>query len=370
MADDSDTRTTGATIAIIVIASLACAYTLYFARSFLVPIAFAILLDFLFSPLVRGMQKLYIPASAGAAIIVIGLIAVAAFGSYTLSGPAQKMLRDAPTTIARVRSKVDKVVRPLTEATSTASKAAKEVAVMSDSTSPAEVTVVGPSVASQLAETVQRMLAAVFQVAFLLFFLLAGGDLFLEKTIRVIPVLQDKKKAVRIARDVESAVSVYLIANLGINFMAGVMVTAAMWFLEMPNPVLWGVLTVALEFIPFVGPLALMGLLTVSALGVYDSVGQILLVPGAYFVVNLIQGNIVTTLVLGRRLALNSVALFIGLAFWFWVWGVAGAFIGVPLMSIIKICCDHIEVLHPIGEFLGARDEPARAAALPDASTA
>jgi len=370
MADESDTRTTRATIAIIVIALLAVAYTLYFARSFLVPIAFAILLDFLFSPLVRGMQKLHIPLSASAALIVVGLIAIAVLGSYTLSGPAQNMLRDAPATIARVQGELGKVFRPLTEVTTTASKAAKEVGVLSDSTSPAEVTVVGPSVASKLAGTAQRMLAGWFQVAFLLFFLLAGGDLFLEKTIRVIPLLHDKKKAVRIARDVESAVSVYLIANLGINLMAGVMVGAAMWMLDMPNPIVWGVLTVALEFIPFVGPLVMMGLLAVSAVGVYDSFGRILLVPGAYFAVNLIQGNIVTTLVLGRRLALNSVALFVGLAFWFWVWGIAGAFIGVPLMSIIKICCDHIEALHWIGEFLGARDEPTRAASIPDTSTA
>ncbi|MEO7361714.1 MAG: AI-2E family transporter [Gemmatimonadaceae bacterium] len=361
MPDESDARRS-ATTGIIVLAVLAIVYSLYFARSFLVPIAFAILLDFLFSPLVRLMQKIRIPSAAGAAIIVLGLIGVAVIGSYKLSGPAQKMLRDAPATIARVQTAVGKLMSPVTRVTASASEVARTAGAASDSTSPAKVEVVGPSLGSRLAGSAQRMLGGFIQVVLLLFFLLAGGDLFLEKTIRVIPLLQDKKKAVRIARDVESAVSVYLIANLGINVMAGVMVGGAMWALGMPNPVLWGVLTAAFEFIPFLGPLAMMALLTVTAAATYDSIGRILLVPGAYFLVNLIQGNIITTLVLGRRLALNSVALFIGLAFWFWIWGIAGAFIGVPLLSIMKICCDHIEVLNPIGEFLGARNEPTRAA--------
>ena len=369
MADDSNSRRI-ATTGIVILTVLAVVYSMYFARSLLIPIAFAILLDFLFSPLVRLMQKIRIPAAAGAAVIVLGLIATTVLASYQLSGPAQKMLRTAPEAIARARTAVGKVMSPVAKVTSTASDVARTAGASADSLSPAKVEVVGPSISSRLAGTAQLMLAGFTQVLLLLFFLLAGGDLFLEKIIRVIPLLQDKKKAVRIARDVESAVSVYLIANLGINVMAGVMVAGAMWALGMPNPVLWGVLTAAFEFIPVIGPLAMMGLLAVTAAGTYDSLGRILLAPGAYFLVNIIQGNIITTLVLGRRLALNSVALFVGLAFWFWIWGIAGAFLAVPLMSIMKICCDHIEVLNPIGEFLGAREEPTRAASIPEASVA
>ena len=362
MPDESDARTT-ATTGIVVLAVLAVVYSLYFARSFLVPIAFAILLDFLFSPLVRLMQKIRIPAVVGATIIVVGLIAITVLGSYKLSKPAQNLLGEAPATVARVQRTVGKLMSPVKKVTTTASEVVESTGVASDSTSPAKVEVVGPSMGSRLAGTAQALLGGFIQVVLLLFFLLAGGDLFLEKTIRVIPLLQDKKKAVRIAREVESAVSVYLTANLAINVMAGAMVAGAMWALGMPNPMLWGVLTAAFEFIPFLGPIAMMVMLGVTAAGTFDSLGRILLAPGAYFLVNLIQGNIITTLVLGRRLALNSVALFVGLAFWFWIWGIAGAFIGVPLMSILKICCDHVEALNPIGEFLGARDEPTRATA-------
>lgn len=120
------------------------------------------------------------------------------------------------------------------------------------------------------------------------------------------------------------------------------------------------------EFIPYLGALIMMTLLSIVALATFDNLGHILLVPATFLLANLIQANIVTTLVLGKRLALNNVALFVGLAFWWWIWGIPGAFIGVPLMAVFKIYCDHIEALAPVGEFLGARSsEPMRPASTP-----
>ncbi len=108
-----------------------------------------------------------------------------------------------------------------------------------------------------------------------------------------------------------------------------------------------------LEFIPYVGSTMMMVILLLLGLTTFDSVGQALLVPGSYLAINVIQSNIVSPMVLGRRLTLNPVAIFIGLVFWWWIWGVPGAFIAVPLLATFKIFCDHIETLAPIGEFLG-----------------
>jgi predicted PurR-regulated permease PerM len=133
-----------------------------------------------------------------------------------------------------------------------------------------------------------------------------------------------------------------------------------MYLWGMPNPALWGALVVLLEFIPYLGALTMVVILAVAALTTFDSVGHALLVPASFLVINLIQGNVVSPLVMGHRLSLNPVALFIGLAFWFWIWGTAGAFIAVPLLATFKIFCDHIESLAPVGEFLGQRDERER----------
>jgi predicted PurR-regulated permease PerM len=347
--------TSARTVAIVVLGVLAVLYTLYFARTFLIPIAFAILLDFLLSPAVRLLERLRIPNWLGAAIVVLGLVGFTAFGVYRLSGPVQSWMADLPRTLSKAQREIQKLTAPLQGVSETAKKVEEATEPTPPGDQPTEVVVVGPSVISRVFGSTQRLLAAMLEVLILLYFLLAGGDLFLEKVIRVIPSLTDKKKAVRIARETESAISTYLLANLGINLVEGVMVGLAMWALGMPNPVLWGVLTVIFEFIPYLGALIMIALLTLSALVTFDNIGQILLVPAAFMLANLIQANIVTTLVLGKKLALNNVALFVGLAFWWWIWGIPGAFIGVPLMAVFKIYCDHIEALAPVGEFLGAR---------------
>ena len=357
--------TSARTIAIVVIAVLAVMYSLYFARTFLIPIAFAILLDFVLSPAVRLLEKLRIPNWLGAAIVVLGLVGLTAVSVYRLSGPVQAWMADLPRTLSKAQQEIQKLTAPLRGVTETAKRVEEATETTPPGDQPTEVVVVGPSVVSRVFGSTQRLLAAMLEVLILLYFLLAGGDLFLEKVIRVIPSLTDKKKAVRIARETESAISTYLIANLGINLVEGVMVGLAMWALGMPNPLLWGVLTAVFEFIPYLGAFVMLALLSLVALVTFDDLGRILLVPAAFLLANLIQANIVTTLVLGRKLALNNVALFVGLAFWWWIWGIPGAFIGVPLMAVFKIYCDHIEALAPVGEFLGARADH-RPAAAPD----
>jgi len=121
----------------------------------------------------------------------------------------------------------------------------------------------------------------------------------------------------------------------------------------MPNPLLWGAAAALLEFVPYLGAATMITILTVAGLITFDEVGRALLVPGVYAAINLIQANIISPMILGRRLTLNPVAIFIGLLFWTLVWGVAGAFLAVPLIATLKICCDHIDRLRPVGEFLG-----------------
>jgi predicted PurR-regulated permease PerM len=126
-----------------------------------------------------------------------------------------------------------------------------------------------------------------------------------------------------------------------------------MLLLEMPNPLLWGALAALAEFIPYLGATAMIALLSLAGLVTFDQVGSALLVPAAYLGVNVLQSQFIAPLILGRRLTLNPVAIFIGLVFWWWIWGVPGAFIAVPLIATFKIFCDHIEALAPVGEFLG-----------------
>lgn len=349
-------------IGITILSVLALLYTLYFARDFLLPISFALLLSFLLSPLVRALARVHIKPPLGAGIVLLGLLGLLGLGVYELSAPVQSWAAKAPATMAAVQEKLRKLRRPLERVTKTAEQVESAASDAGGGEKPTEVVVREASLSSRVFGTTQKFLAGTFEVAILLYFLLAAGDLFLQKLIKVLPNVRDKRKAVEIARETESSISTYLLTAAAINVVEGAVVAVAMYLLGMPNPLLWGALVALLEFIPYLGAAAMVVILGVAALVTFESTGQALLVPATFLVINVIQANFVSPLLLGHRLALNPVALFVGLAFWFWIWGVPGAFIAVPLLATMKIFCDHIETLASVGEFLGTRDESERRA--------
>ncbi|MEO8334622.1 MAG: AI-2E family transporter [bacterium] len=338
---------------------LAVLYSLYFARAFLIPIIFAILLNFLLSPLIRVLSRFHVKPPFGAAIVVLMLLASVGGSVYELAGPAQRWVAMAPQSFGRAQGKLRKIIRPMQQVQRSVDQAADSVGGPAGKAARVVVQS-GPTLSSRLFGTTQRLVAGLIEVFILLYFLLAGGDLFLQKLIKVLPHFGDKVKAVEIARATESAVSAYLTTTLIVNVMEGTVVAFVLWMLGMPNVLLWGALVACMEFVPYLGAITVMVVFTLAGLSAFPDIGHALLIPGSFLLINLLQANLVTPMLLGHRLTLNPVAIFIGLAFFFWIWGVAGAFLAVPLLATFKIFCDHIASLAAIGEFLGQRDENER----------
>jgi predicted PurR-regulated permease PerM len=353
---------TGGSVAVTLLAVLAVLYSLYFARAFLRPIVYALLLDFLFSPVVRALNRVRVRPPLGAGIVVVALIALIALGAYELSGPVQGWAARAPETVGSARVKLGKFIRPLERVSKTAEQVAGAVRVAEPAKPPEVVVLRGPGLLSRIFGTTQRLLVSIFEIVVLLYFLLAGGDLFLQKLIKVLPNVSDRQTAIQVARAIEASISTFLLTAAVVNAAEGFIVAGAMYVVGMPNPTLWGALVFVLEFIPYLGAVTMFVVLTVAALTAFDTVSHALLPPMTFLVINLIQGNLVSPMLLGHRLALNPVAIFVGLAFWSWVWGVPGAFIAVPMLAAFKIFCDHVESLAAVGEFLGRRDEGERRA--------
>ncbi len=349
----------GRSIEATVLTFLALMYTLYFAREFLIPIMFALLLNFLLSPLMRLLGRLRIKPPVGALIIVLLFVSAVGGAMYELAGPAQGWASSMPQSFSRATVKLRGIIRPVQQVSKNVEQAADAVGGDTGK-KPGMVVQTGPSISSRLFGTTQRFFAGLLEVFILLYFLLAGGDLFLQKLIKVLPHFSDKVKAVEIARATESAVSAYLSTALLVNIVEGAIVALVLWMLGMPNALLWGLLVACLEFVPYLGALAAVVLLLLAGLSTFPDLTHALLIPGSFLAINLIQANFATPLLLGHRLTLNPVAIFIGLAFFFWIWGVPGAFLAVPLLATFKIFCDHIAALAAIGEFLGQRDEGER----------
>lgn len=343
-------RVTVQSVAVTILTVLAVLYTVHFARDFLMPITFAVLFSFLLSPAVRLLERVRLPRPAGAALIVLTLLGALTFGVLALSGPAQDWLTKAPKTFSSASARLRTLGRPVQQMSKTV-----EQATETGPTPPKQTVVVStqPSLMSRVFGGTETLLTFLLEVVILLYFLLAAGDLFLQKLLKVLPSRKDKRTAVTIAREAETSISTYLVTIAFINACEGLAVAGVMWLVGMPNAILWGVLATALEFIPYIGAAVMVLVLTLAGLTTFPGIGHALMAPGGFLLITVIQANVLSPLWLGKRLTLNPLAIFVGLALWVFLWGIPGAFIAVPLLATFKIFCDHIEALAPVGEFLG-----------------
>jgi predicted PurR-regulated permease PerM len=310
-----------------------------------------LLLDALFSPLVRRLKRARVPEALSAAVVLATLIGTVGLGVYQLSGPAAAWVAKAPESLVKVRTKLRTLRLPLENFNQTAAQVEEIADIGGDEV--VQVEVKQGSLGESLFGGTTEVLSGALLVSILLFFTLSAGDQFLVKAVKALPRLRDKKRAVQIARDTEDQMSSYLATVTLINAAFGLMVGLAMHWLGMPNPVLWGVMAGVTNFIPYLGALLCMAVLAVVALVQFDALGSALAVVAVFFVLNLVESYLLTPLVVGRQLSLNPVAVFVGVLFWGWIWGVVGALLAVPILAMAKIFCDRIEGLAPVGEFLG-----------------
>jgi predicted PurR-regulated permease PerM len=331
---------------------LAGFYTLYFGRAFFLPIVLALLLNFLFSPFVRALKKLRIPEGLSAGLVVFGLLGGLALGIYQLSTPAYEWAQKAPQTMRRLEAKLREFKKPV-QTMSKASEQVEKITRVGGGQQPPTVEVRTESLGERVFSQATDLVANGMVMFILLFFLLASGDLFLRKLIRVLPSLADKKKAVEIARQIETDISAYLVTITIINVGLGIAVWGITTLLGVPNPLLWGVLAMVTNYIPYLGAIIMIVVLAMVGFLTFKDTTQALMVPLSFVGLNILESYLVTPMVLGRRLTLNPVVIFLALTFWGWLWGITGALLAVPIMVVFKIFCDHSEPLRPIGEFLG-----------------
>src|SRR5574341_143106 len=260
---------------------LALLYTLYFARIFFLPIILALLLSFLLAPIVRGFKRLYIPEPLGAALVLLILVGATGYGVYQLSEPAAEWMAKAPQSLRRIEQKLIALRRPV-EQVSKATEEVKKITKIDGGEKTQLVELKSPGLTKVLFSQTSGVIIGTLTMFVLLYFLLASGDLFLRKLIKVLPTQKDKKRAGEIFHQIEENVSTYLLTVTMINVGLGIAVGVAMVLLQMPNPMLWGVFAGLLEFIPYIGPTVGLAVITLAAFLTFENIGQALLVPAVY----------------------------------------------------------------------------------------
>ncbi len=330
---------------------LAVVYTLYFAADLLVPIAIALFISITCSPMVRYLARRRIPKSLSAAIIVGAIMSVTTFAVLALAGPAEKWLNDAPRAIRGLQDNLLPAKGSMADIQELADEV-NELAIVDAPKKTQSVVIQGPGLLENFVGGLPSLLASVGIVIFLSFFLMAAGDTILRKATRCGRSWSERRRIVSIARRVQSDMSKYLAAVTLINILLGAAVALAMHLLKMPNPLLWGVMVAVLNFAPYIGALVSAAVLTLVALSTFPTLAEALAVSGTFLTLTIVEGQLVTPAVLGRRMAINPAVVFVSVIIWGWLWGVAGALMAVPIVASLKVVCDHSPSLELFGSFL------------------
>ena len=346
-------RTTPIQIALIVLGVIAF---LFFARPVVLPIVLACVAAMTLKPLIRWLSYCHIQPALSAAVVLCLLVSGITIGFFQLGRPALAWVNEAPQRMTELRQRVLKdfprLARFNLAAAAVNNLGATEAEKKEAQEKAPTVEVKDSRGTSSILNWTGTFLAGAGETLVLLYLLLASGDLFLQKLVRVMPTLHDKKSAVEISHEIQQNISNYLFSVTLINLGLGLLVSGGLYFMGVPNAAMWGMFAAVLNFVPYFGPVA--GVLVLGAVGLltFDTLGMGLLPPAWYLLLHLLEANLITPVLLGRRFTLNPVVIFVSLIFWTWLWGVPGALLSVPILVSIKVICDRVPAMSSVSELL------------------
>ena len=324
---------------------------LYVASSIILPVVLAFVLNLLLQPGVRLLARVRVPRAVGALLAIILVVAVLVGLVAALSVPAATWAQRLPEGIPRLEAHLIVLKGPI-QALQKVIEQAEQVA----DAPPSQGSIV--SVRRDLGLTgalfagTRSVLDGLFTTVLVLYFLLVAGDVFLRRLVEILPRFSDKRQAVDISQQIQEDISAYLVTITAMNAVVGVATAAAMYLCGLGDPLLWGTTAFLLNFIPILGPLFGTCIFVLVGMLSFESLWWALLPPALYFGIHLVEGETLTPMLLARRFTLNPLLIILSLVFWFWMWGVPGAILAVPMLAILKIICDRLRPLKALGHFL------------------
>jgi predicted PurR-regulated permease PerM len=332
--------------------ALAALTACYVASSIILPVALAFILQLILQPAVRMLERAKLPRSLGALLTILLVVGVVAGIFAALSVPATSWAEKLPEGIPRLEAHLVVLKRPI-EVLQTMLQRAEH---LTDGPGRNASTVaVRPDLglASILFSGTRTVLDGLFTTILVLYFLLVSGGTFLRRAVEVLPNFADKRQAVEISQQIEADISAYLLTITAMNAAVGIVTAALMYACGLGDPLLWGATAFLLNYVPILGPLFGVAVFLLAGMLSFESLWWALLPPALYLGVHLAEGETLTPMLLARRFTLNPVLVILSLVFWFWMWGVPGAILAVPMLAILKIVSDRVHSLKALGHVLG-----------------
>jgi predicted PurR-regulated permease PerM len=352
-------------VALSLVAAAAAIVLLRYMQSVIIPFVLAALIFYALDPAVDRMQRWGLPRAIGAGLM-IGLFVASILGlAYALEG---EVIRTVDRLPQAVRS-VQRMMRQDKGDGGALSKIRAAAQEIEASTSEPPAPPVDRSVARvQVAEPAFNasdylwagslsVLNAVnngIMILFLTYFMLLTDELFKRKLVEIAgPTLSDKKITVKILDDIAGQVERFLVIQVVTSCAVGVATWLALWAMGLREAALWGFFAGLFNSIPYYGPLIVTGGLSAVAFLQFGTFSMTGAVAGVALLITTLEGSLLTPALLGRVAQMNKVAIFAGLLFWSWMWGITGMLLAIPMMMIIKAICDRVDGLQPVGQLLG-----------------
>ena len=320
---------------------------LYIAADIVWPLVLAFVLSLLLKPAQRFLERIGTPRLLSAFVLVVTMLAIVVGLGTAVSGPAADWAARLPEGAPKLLERLKPLEVPL------ASLQAFWAHIQNfagwnngDNAS------LGPALLGRLFAGMRAFASGFFTTLLFLFFFLVTGDLFVRRLVEIMPRFSSKRQVVDIAEHIESDISAYLVTITLMNAAVGFATAMIMWATGVGDPILWGSTAFLLNFIQIIGPLLGVVIFLLAGALVGDTLWLALLPSALYLGIHLIEGETLTPMLLARRFTLNPLLVIVSLVFWFWMWGIPGAILSVPMLAVTKIVCDRARPLAAFGHFL------------------
>jgi predicted PurR-regulated permease PerM len=327
--------------ATVVLATIACGAVLWLAQGLILPVLLSMFFALIGNPIIRVLRRLWIPRFLGALLVIVGGLVIAGALGNQLIEPAGEWMKQAPKELKELAPKLRAMTKPVQEANRAAESFARAAGGESK---PPQIVFTEVNEPYKVLTTTPRMLASVLAVVLLTFFFMVYGENLQRNAIALLHSRQQKKLTVEILQSVEGELSRYVLTISVINVIVGLVFAGSLYFLgfALPEALLWGTMAALLNYAPYVGPLIGIAVMLLIGLTEFDGV-KALLPAGIYLLLHTLEGQLVTPIVLGRRMRLSPLVLILGLMVFGTLWGIVGLLLAVPLLVCVKLILERTE---------------------------
>jgi predicted PurR-regulated permease PerM len=355
-------------VSLVLLAVLAAVFMLRWAMALFIPLMLGVMISYALAPLVDQMRRWRIPNSIGAALLLLSIVAGTGSLVYSLSDEATRLIETLPDAANKLHlanlkkpGTSDSAMESMQKAAAKLEQTAEEAGSSKPDT-PRGVTRVQiekpklnikeylwMGTKGAVAFTGQLIL-----VLFLSYFMLASGDTFRRKLVKIAgPTLSKKKITLRVLDQIAEKIQRYLLVQIFTSLLVGVATWLAFLWIGMEYAAIWGIAAGVFKIIPYLGPIIVSIGTALVAFLQFETLGMALLVSGTALLITSLEGYLLTPWLTGRASRMSPVVVFVSVLFWGWLWGLWGLLLGVPVVMVLKAICDHVEDLKPLGELLG-----------------